>query len=200
MKHRRLARALTLLAVPALLVSALSSPADAVRPAPETPSPNAVRNVLPNLQNASTFSVAGQVRSTRKDCTPGKVVRGSTARTTMYMPRGRRSTPFAVVEAARFRTAADARAQLRRVGRPKCAGDGLFGPVGKTTRVRFHVGDHRVGFRSVQRHGGETAAMYFLSATRGRVLVTTMVFAGGRHVPSERQAIRFARLALRTAR
>ena len=201
MKNLRPVRALLLLALPALLVVGLATPADAMPTAPETPSVNAVARVFPLLKNGMSLSVASRVRQVRLNCRVGDPVEGSTERETTYLQRGLRFGRIAQVTAARFASAADVRTYLRRAARARCLGlSGTKGEPGlATTRLHFRLGDHRVGFQAVQTDGKHAVGGYFLFVSRGRTVVSTIVSSTSRQFPPAEKAVRLTRMALRTA-
>ncbi|WP_193605074.1 hypothetical protein [Nocardioides dongkuii] len=206
MSPRWLSRTLVALAVPALVVPALATPASAAK-APEVPSVAQVTKIYPHLGGESYVTHDKVYRST-KNCKQGKAIKGATATFASYTvgdPADQAATgakPSVFTTAMKFRTAKAASAYLRASGKTvKCP---LEGPEGedikiKVTKITFKLGEERQGWTISATFDQTRLVAHALVVRKGKHLVTTGVSSSDGKKPSVKKAVKFTKVAIKTA-
>lgn len=207
MTRRWLTRVAAVVAVPALVVPALSTPAVAAG-APKTPTVAKVAKLYPHLAGGSAQETTSKVKSVTKKCKAGKTVKGAKARYTSYLPAdpagaGTASSPYLSVAALKFRSAKDAVKYLKTASKAaKCPatdlGSGEQVDV-KVKKLAFKLGDQRWGYTVTAKMSGQTFITQSLLVRKGKAIVNVGASSFDGKAPSAPQAIKLTKLALKTA-
>lgn len=215
MTHRWLTRALVAVAVPALLVPAVSSAATAAPKPPAVPALAAVAKIYPHLKGGTADITRAKVRSAGKNCKQGKAVKGATGRSAVYMPALETYNPdtlatstdeIVFVTAERFPSVSTAHQYLRAglADTEHCADvDGPLGPDAKVTfkKIRSKFGAERWGFQVTWATDESTATMNAIVVRQGKDVVSVFGMPMGETgtAPSIQKTVALTRLALKTA-
>jgi hypothetical protein len=208
---RRLTRALVALAVPALTVTALSTPAEAAAKGPKVPTVDQVATVYPHVAGGTAYPSSGKVYGPGRNCKPGKPIKGASATSASYQsadPMDYASTgekPMLSVSAMRFRTTQDAIDYLhgtKNVG--KCpvkdpvTGEEVKVKV-KLKKIRFKLGDERQGWTITSTMSGLTSISHSLLVRDGKFIVSAFVMSTDGQEPPVKKAVDLTALTLKTA-
>lgn len=213
MNRRRLARALTVLAVPALLVPIAASPATAAPKAPRVPTLAQVVKIYPGLRGAEVeINREPSVKSPGTGCDEGKRVKGAVGREAEYSPAFdltkpgygmTGATPSVSVVAERFPTTRAARgyftAGAEQLEHCFTEGDDDI-EIRSAKPIRFRLGAQHAGYRATAAVAGMRMNMNVLAVRAGRHVVFVMTMSLTKAAPSIAKTVDVARLALRTAR
>lgn len=208
---RRLTRALVALAVPALTITALGTPAEAATKGPKVPTVEQVATVYPHLAGGTSYPSSGKVYGPGKKCKTGKPIKGASATSASYQsadPMDYASTgerPMLSVSAMRFRTTRDAIDYLH--GNKSVTTCPVKDPVTgeqvkvKVTlkRIRFSLGDERQGWTITSTMSGMTSISHSLLVRDGKVIVSAFAMSTDGHEPVVRKAVDLTALTLKTA-
>lgn len=211
MSHHRLTRALIALAVPALTVSALTTPATAATKGPAVPTVEQVAKVYPHLAGGTAYAASSKVLGLGRNCKPGKPIKGASATTASYTsadPADYAATaarPMVYASAMRFRSAQDAIAYLHAStkGAGKCpVTDPATGEHVKVSikKIRFKLGDERWGYTVTASMADVTTVSHSLLVRAGKVVVSTGAMSMDGAAPDVARAVKLTAVALRTAR
>jgi hypothetical protein len=204
MSRRLVARAIIALAVPALLVPALSTPAVAARGA-SVPSVEKVAGIYPHLAGGSATESTDKVKGLTKKCELGKAVKGASITSSAYSSAdpaaafGTADAPIVGVSALKFRNAADAVKYLKSGSKAsKCAPAGTGDDV-KVTVKKFKVklGDQSQGFTVAATYQGSTFTSQSVQVRDGKFLLVVSASTIDGSVPSAKQAVSLAKLAVK---
>lgn len=222
MNRRWLTRALTALAVPALVLPA-TSVATAASAYPDVPTIDAVATIYPHLDGGTTNESTSKVYGPGKKCHAGKAIKGAGARSASYSPDYSSGDPdvFTIdgdhpavsVTAMQFPTSKAAVAYLHGYGRTakQCPGGGSGGGGGggggltcktSTKKIKFKLGDERWGYqyRSTCKSGDQTTSSVFntLFVRKGRFIVYANAMSLDASAPSIPQSVKLTGLALKS--
>ena len=202
MQMRRLRQALVAVIVPAALVGLTVGPADAAAKAPKIPAPAKVAAIYPHLAGVAPTTYTGAVKSST--CTPATLVKGAKTSSALYSTTATptASAPYVTVAAIRFKSAAKAKAYLKKaIEFSKCEAAAL-GFTLTATPFKFKVKgtDQRVGFNAVQTISGYSVASETLLARKGEKLVSVTAVSGDATVPALAPAQALLKVAVKTAR
>lgn len=216
MTHRWLTRALVAVAVPALLVPALSSSATAAPKPPAVPTLDAVSKIYPHLADGTAdVTRKRKVRMPQTSCKGGAVIKGATGQEAVYAPDIESMSledvealeftgkePMVSVAAEVFPTSRVASQYLRAslTEGEDCA-VALDDDDMHLKKIRFQLGAERWGFQL--RMGTKKAPLIanFLLVRSGKTIVTvTSTSLSGKAAPSIAKSVDLTRLALKTAR
>ena len=212
MQTKRLVRALTVLAVPALLVPALATSAEAAPKPPAVPTLAAVTKIYPTLRGGDVEVQREVVRAAGKGCAMGKKVRGAVGREATYMPKmDPDATGFGVTGAAPMIDIISERLPSSKVTRSYVKGqfaqtrkciDGGDPDVTVTSSRSFRValGDQGMGYRAAVEVSGAPMTVNLVAVRAGKQVVVVSAVSMDTSAPSIPKTIRLARLALKTAR
>jgi hypothetical protein len=217
MTHRWLTRALVAVAVPALLVPVVASSATAAPKPPAVPTLDAVVKIYPHLKGGTAEVTREKVRSAGKNCKQGKVVKGATGRSAMYMPSfDKYDDPDALaaskdevvlVTAERFPSAPVAHRYLRAglADTKNCADvDGPLGPGAEVTfkKIKAKLGAERWGYQLTWKSETSKTTMNAMFVRQGKDVVTVVSMPIGEtgSAPSIPKTVALTRLALKTLR
>lgn len=206
---RRLTTALIALAVPALTVSALSTPATAAVKGPKVPTVAQVAKIYPHLDGGTSYPSSGKVYGAGKNCKPGKAIKGATMTSASYLsadPADYAATaekPMTYVSAIRFKDADDAIAYLhgaKNTGKcpVKDPSTGQDVKV-KLKKITFKLGDERQGWTVTATMSGQTMVSHSLMVRDGRFVINAGVMAMDGREPAVKKAIKLTALTLKTA-
>ncbi len=222
--HRRwLTRALTVLAVPALLVPALAGTATAAGGA-KVPTVTAVAKIYPHLKGGTATGSASKVLGPGKKCGSTRPIKGATQRSASYSPDYSSGDPSAYVidgahpsvyvTAMKFATTKSAVKYLHGYAAyaKKCpstnGGGGTGGGTGGMTcttsmkKIKFRLGNERWGYqtRSTCTIDGQKTSSVFnsLFARKGRFVVYTGAMSMDATAPSIPKSVTLTRVALKT--
>lgn len=208
MSRRRLSRALVALAVPALLVPTLGSPAVAAKGA-GVPSVAKVAKTYPYLAGGSTTKSTTKVTRIGKDCKPGKAIKGAKATTATYSPAdpaapiGTADAPVVFVSAMTFRSTKDAVAYLRQGSKATTCSAAIGGGDGvkvKAKKFKVKLGDQSLGYTATVTYSGQAFTSQSVLVRAGKHIVTAGASAIDGSVPNKKKAISLAALAVKAAR
>jgi hypothetical protein len=202
MQMRRLRQALVAVIVPAALVGLTVGPADAAAKAPKVPSPAKVAAVYPHLAGVTPTTYSGAAKAST--CTPATLVKGAKTSSALYSTTATptAATPYVTVAAIRFKSAAKAKAYLKKaIEFSKCEAAAL-GFTLTATPFKFKVKgtDQRVGFNAVQTISGYSVASETLLARKGEKVVSVTAVSGDATVPALAPAQTLLKVAVKTAR
>jgi hypothetical protein len=210
MVPRLLTRALVALAVPALLAPAVSAPAVAA-PAkgPEVPTVEQVARIYPQLAEATAEVASEKVRALGPNCKEGKPIPGASATSAFYLvesddPTQILAAPMVLVGAFRFRTERQASSYFTGIDEAftECAvptDDEEGGPRITFEKIRFRLGDERVGYVMTSRFMMRKSVTQQLIVRSGKTIVLAGVLGAGKRW-TVKHAVRLTALGLRTAR
>ena len=221
--HRRwLSRALIALAVPALTVTAASSPATAAGAA-KVPTIDQVAKIWTHLEGGTAHQSTGKVFGPGKKCKAGKAIKGASATSASYFPdytsgdpdvfeiTGK--TPMLSVTAMKFPSTKAAIAYLRGYGKAykDCPGGGAGGGGGGTggmkckssmKKIAFKLGDERWGYQYKMKctKAGVTTRSVFnsLFSRKGKFIVYTNLMSMDASAPSIPKSVELTELAMKT--
>jgi hypothetical protein len=208
MSRRWLSQALVALAVPALLVPTLSSPAVAAK-GPAVPSVAKVAKIYPYLAGGSSTESTTKVTRIDKNCKSGKAVKGAKATAAAYSPAdpatasGTADSPLVFVSAMTFRSAKDAVSYLRQSSKAtKCSSAiGLGDDVKvKVKKFKVKLGDQSLGYTATVTFSGQAFTSQSVLVRAGKHIVTAGASATDGSVPNKKSAISLVKLAVKSAR
>jgi hypothetical protein len=215
MTHRWLTRALVAVAVPALLVPTVASSATAAPKPPAVPALAAVAKIYPHLKGGSVDISREKVRAAGKNCKPGKVVKGASGQTAVYVPTFDESADpdtvvtsmgeIVFVTAERFPSVKAAHQYLRGglADTENCADvDGPLGPDAKVTfkKIGTKLGAERWGFQVTWATEETKTIMNAFFVRKGKDVVSVFSAPTGESAtaPSIPKTVALTRLALKT--
>lgn len=206
--NRRLARALVALAVPALAVPALTTPAVAAAKGPAVPTIEEVAEIYPHLEGGTAEIETDPVPRIEDDCSNGKPYAGSRLRSAFYDEADpsyhwTAKKPLVSASAMSFRKVGQATEFLgdfaTAATTTACFGGDVDSEVTVTTKkIRFALGDERVGLTVTVKMMGQKSVFHVLLARQGKVVAVTTAMSSPAASPVKK-AVRLERLVLRTA-
>lgn len=199
--NRRLARALSLLAVPALLVPAVATSAVAA-PAPKVPSLGAVDNIYPHLKGGDTVKVpVDTVYGPGKKCSDKVKIKGAKGTAAVYLASGATTStgkkPSLSVAAYRLPSTAKASSLIKAA--QKCPAVGLTGGKAKVTKFKVNLGNQSWGYTVKGKVQGSDVVANVVMVRQGKYVVSTAASSMDKKKPSVAKTIKLAKLAVKTA-
>ncbi len=216
MTHRWLTRALVAVAVPALLVPALSSSATAATKAPAVPTLAAVAEIYPHLEGGSADVMRERkIRMPETSCKRGPVIKGATGQEAVYGPDVESMSmedmealeltgqePMVTVAAQAFPTARLASQYLQATLTEGQDCEEAQGDDGmQMKKIHFKLGSERWGLQVKMGPKKDPMVVNALFVRVGAKIVgVTSMSMTGKTAPSIAKTVELTRLALKTAR
>ena len=182
---------------------------------PAVPTLAAVAKIYPHLKGGTADITREKVRSAGKNCKQGKVVKGATGQSAVYMPAldgtydpetlATSKDEIVFVTAERFPSVATAHQYLRAglADTEHCADvDGPLGPDAKVTykKIGSKLGAERWGFQVTWATDESTTIMNAIVVRQGQDVVSVFGMPMGETgtAPSIQKTVALTRLALKT--